>query len=99
MSFDIYIINGDIIIIGDIINGVIIIKLISCHWSLLIPPENIRKSEVFRCFQGVSEETRSMKWVNEAISFSFSPLHLLVSKFTQITYVVISREIELGLAY
>ena len=31
MSFDIYIINGDIIIIGDIINGVIIIKLISCH--------------------------------------------------------------------
>ena len=32
MSFDIYIINGDIIIVGDIINGVIIIiKLISCH--------------------------------------------------------------------
>ena len=37
MSFDIYIINGDIIIIGDIIingdiiNGVIIIKLVSCH--------------------------------------------------------------------
>ena len=61
MSFDIYI-NGDIIIIGDIIiNGVIIIKLISCHWSLLIPHENIRKPEVFRCFQGVSEEMRSMK--------------------------------------
>ena len=26
---------------------------ISCHWSLSIPPESIRKPEVFRCFQGV----------------------------------------------
>ena len=38
--------------------------LISCHWSLLIPPQNIRKSEVFWCFQGVSKEIRDMKWVN-----------------------------------
>ena len=38
--------------------------LISCHWCLLIPPQNIRKSEVFWCFQGVSKEIRDMKWVN-----------------------------------
>ena len=30
---------------------------ISCHWSLLIPPENIREPLVFRCFQGVSKRT------------------------------------------
>ena len=30
---------------------------ISCHWSLFIPSENIRKTEVFFwCFQGVSTE-------------------------------------------
>ena len=37
---------------------------ISCQWSLLIPPENIRKREVFWCFQGVSKEICGMKWVN-----------------------------------
>ena len=33
----------------------------SCHWSFLIPPENIRKPEV----QGVSKEICGMKWVNK----------------------------------
>ena len=33
---------------------------ISCHWSLSIPPENIRKSEVFWGFQGVSK--RRVVW-------------------------------------
>ena len=32
--------------------------------SLSIPAENIRKPEVFGCFQGVSKETSGMKWVN-----------------------------------
>ena len=36
---------------------------ISCQWTLLIPPENIRKPEVFWCFQGVSKEISGMKWV------------------------------------
>ena len=31
--------------------------------DLLIPPENIRKPEVFWCFQGVSKEISGMKWV------------------------------------
>ena len=29
---------------------------------LFIPPENIRKLEVFWCFQGVQKETCSIKW-------------------------------------
>lgn len=33
------------------------------HWSVSIPPENIRKSEVFSCFQGVQNNS-SMKWIN-----------------------------------
>ena len=36
----------------------------SCHWSLLIPPENIRKPLVFWYFQRVSKEICDMKWVN-----------------------------------
>ena len=28
---------------------------ISCHWSLSIRPENIRKPEAFQCFQGVQK--------------------------------------------
>ena len=32
--------------------------------SLSIPPENIRKYLVFRCFQGVWEDASDMKWVN-----------------------------------
>ena len=31
-----------------------------CHWSLLIPPENIRKPLVFWCFQGYQK--RSVAW-------------------------------------
>ena len=56
LSFDIYIINGDIIIIGDIIingdiiNGVII-KLISCHWSLDTPWKH-QKIRGFPMFSG-----------------------------------------------
>ena len=37
----------------------------SRHWSLLISPENIRKSLVFWCFQGVSKEISDMKCVKE----------------------------------
>ena len=33
---------------------------ISCHWSLMIPPENIRKPLAFWCFQRVSK--RSVAW-------------------------------------
>ena len=38
-----------------------IIKPISCHWCLLIPPKNIPL--VFWCFQRVSKEITGMKWV------------------------------------
>ena len=42
------------------------LKPISCHSSLLIPPENIRKRLVFLCFQAVSKEIIRMKWVKES---------------------------------
>ena len=36
----------------------------SCNWPLFILLENIRKSEVFWCFQGELNETGEMKWVS-----------------------------------
>ena len=36
-------------------------KLISCRWSLSVPPENIQKPLVF-CFQRVQKETSGIKW-------------------------------------
>ena len=41
---------------------------ISCYWSLLIPPENIRKPLIFRCFQGVSKKTSGVKWINQEVN-------------------------------
>ena len=41
-------------------------QLISCHWSLSIPPENIRKSLVFWCLQEVEKQTSGMNCVIEA---------------------------------
>ena len=40
---------------------------ISCHCSLSIPPENIRKPEIFWCFQGAQKENSDMKWINEVL--------------------------------
>ena len=40
---------------------------ISCHLSISIPPENIRKPKVFWGFLGVSKDTSDMKWVNNHI--------------------------------
>ena len=37
--------------------------------SLSIPPENIKKSEIFRCFQGVQKEKIGMKWVKNYCRF------------------------------
>ena len=45
------------------------INPVSYHWSLSIPPENIRKPDIFLCFQGVSKETSGMKWVNSSSNF------------------------------
>ena len=45
------------------------INPISYHWSLSISPENIRKPDIFLCFQGVSKETSGMKWVNSSSNF------------------------------
>ena len=45
------------------------INPISYHWSLSIRPENIRKSDIFLCLQGVSKETSGMKWVNSSSNF------------------------------
>ena len=33
-------------------------------WSFSIPPENIRKSDLFWCIQEVQKEFSDMKWVN-----------------------------------
>ena len=53
---------------------------ISCHWSLSIPPENIRKPEAFWCFRGgggggggVSKEISGMKWVNAILFIVHGP--------------------------
>ena len=39
--------------------------LISCHWSLLIPPWKHQKTSGFLMFSGVSKEISGMKWVND----------------------------------
>ena len=46
---------------------------ISCHWSLSIPPENIRKPEAFGYFRGVSKEISGMKWVNALLFIVHGP--------------------------
>ena len=43
----------------------------------LYPPDYIKKSEVFRCFQGVTKETSGMKWVK---LFFLVPLADIVSE-------------------
>ena len=48
---------------------------VSYHWSLLIPPENIRKPLVFWCFQGVSKEISGMKWVKALQSLLLLRIH------------------------
>ena len=48
----------------------IAVKKLLAHFtllSLLIPSENIRKPEVFWCFQGVSKEISGMKYFNLVI--------------------------------
>ena len=54
--------NGFILIHWDIMD-----LSISYHWSISIPPENIkkqRKKQIFWCFQGVQKKTSGIKWVN-----------------------------------
>ena len=46
--------------------------------SLLIPPENIRKVEVFWCFNKVSKEISGMKWVKEQVKKS-KKLHAIMT--------------------
>ena len=49
---------------------------ISCHWSLSIPPENIRKPEAFWCFRGgggVSKEISGVKWGNAILFIVHGP--------------------------
>ena len=43
----------------------------SCRCYFPIPPENIRKSDIFCCFQGLENETSGMKWVNELFNCFF----------------------------
>ena len=56
---------------------------ISCHWSLLIPPENIKKPKVFLYFPGVSKDTSGMKWVN---AFWF-PCRFVKHRFVKYKFV------------
>ena len=41
---------------------------ISCRWSLSIPPESMRKLEVFWCFRGVHKVTSGMKGLISSFS-------------------------------
>ena len=54
----------------------------SYHWSLLIPPENIRKPLAFWCFQGVSNESSDVNWVNE---FSKNDFHISGKRFLEMS--------------
>ena len=56
--------------------------LISCHWSLLIPPANIRKPQVFWWFQGVSKEISGMKWVNHFNVDIMRKIHIYLKNFS-----------------
>ena len=58
------------------------IKCILCHWSLMIPPENIRKPEFFWCFQEISKEISGMKWVNNKKSHKYSKATITQPAFT-----------------
>ena len=52
-----------------------------CHWSLSIPPENMRKPLSF-FFQGVMKETSDMIWVSELMSFcKTSYVNVLMLRF------------------
>ena len=57
----------------------------SCQCSFPIPPENIRKSDIFCCFQGLEKETSEMKWVNELFNcfFGYIPGRILVGNKTK----------------
>ena len=56
---------------------------ISYHWSLLIPPENMKKPKVFWCFPGVSKDTSGMKLVN---AFWF-PCRFVKHRFVKYRFV------------
>ena len=43
-------------------------QAISCHWSLPIPPENIKKLQVQWFFLGVQKQTSGIKWVNKTLA-------------------------------
>ena len=48
------------------INFSVWINPLPCHWYLLIPPENIRKTETFWYFQGyqnISVAWNELKWI------------------------------------
>ena len=51
------------------------------------PPENIRKPQVFWCFQGVSKEISGMKWVN-ALFIS----NIMLTMKSKVSNVQISRK-------
>ena len=57
--------------------------ILSCHWSLLIPPENIRKPPVFWFFQGVSKEISDMKWVSNDWSSSLSHQPIMIASYCE----------------
>ena len=58
---------------------------ISRHWSLMLPPENIRKPKVSWCFQGVSKETSDMKWVKHFTRLVTVSFFILSEYLTVIT--------------
>ena len=46
--------------------------------GLSVPPENIRKPEVF-CFQGVQRQPSGMKWINQALLIKMANMHFPVN--------------------
>ena len=57
------------------------IQPILYHCFLSIPPENIRKPEVFRCFQGVQKENCGLKWVKTKKIAMYENLTFDINKY------------------
>ena len=54
---------------------------------LLLPPENIRKPEVFWCVLGLLKETRGMKWINDSPLFKVAAFN--VAFYLMLHYLIL----------
>ena len=66
----------------------------SCHWSISVPPETIRKPEVFWCFLGVYKKTGGMKWIKNSYHIVTSPLICKGNYWTGFNVIGTSKRVK-----